>query len=293
MMVKVRYLVLIYLLCFFILPPCNLHTTTPKKEKGPSVVLNGDGGFFAVFSCVLSVLDHYDKKDFSGVKIDFQSGLYLDLEKGPNWWEYYFEPIQRKDKKAKNAPYHILTGAEILHYTGLGFHVPRKRAYKLIKKYVHLKPDIKKDVKSFVKKNFKGHFVIGVHHRGTDKILEVPLVSYAKTLQALNDVIDGLSESSLKKLKIYVATDEQSFLNYMLSIYPSQIIHGNFVRSTDSSSLHGGSHHYANNYQKGKEALMECLLLSKCKVLIYPQSALSLASTKFNPRLKAIPIYGD
>lgn len=280
-----------FLTFWSILINSNLYAASTIDERSCVIVnVHELSGFFAVFCSVIGVLDDYDKGKYAGVKIDFNSGLYLDPDKGPNWWEYFFEPIANS-KEAKNAPQHVLTGSERLGYSGVGFHLPRDRAFYLLQKYVRLKKKVRKEVDSFYEKHFYGKYVIGIHHRGTDKFLESPLISYAHTLHVLNDVMSLLSPEDLSRLKIYVATDEQEFLTHIKSLYPSLVIHSDFVRSNDNTSLHGFSNHYESNYQKGKEALLDCLLLSKCKVLIYPStSSLSIAATKFNPVMQALPL---
>lgn len=288
---KFKNLILICLLCFISLYSFKLPAVS--SDKGPYLVLHVHecSGFFAVFSSVISVLNFYETGNFSGLKIDLDGGLYLDTEKGPNWWEYFFEPIELGDSESTK---YIFNGPEILHFVGSGFTIDRKRGYDLIQKYIHVKPNIQAEVDEFVSKKFKDHFVIGIHHRGTDKILEAPLVPFARTLETLNKLIVSLPNSSSKKLKVYVATDQQAFLDYLRSIYPSLIISSNFARSKDNKSLHGTPGFYKNNYQKGKEALIDCLLLSRCNMLIYtPSSSLSLAVLKFNPDLPAISAYGN
>jgi len=289
-MMNIIYRQLILFLLISSLPFPLLHSATSNNPNGDFLVLNiPDGdctGFFAIFSAVLSVLDTYDQGNCAGVKIDLNRGLYHDPERGPNWWDYYFEPIELGEI---NANVHVLTKAEVLHHTGVGFHIPRMRAHKLIEKYTRLKPELRQEIDSFIKKHEK-HVLIGVHHRGTDKILESPLVPYAKTLDALNSILRRLPSKLIKKIRIYIATDTQDFLEYMQSIYPEQIIYSNFVRSRDSTALHVSSF-YMNNYQKGKEALLDCLFLSRCGCLIYPaSSSFSRACLFFNPELKAIPL---
>lgn len=284
------YLLLHCLLAVFL---CRPFAVECKEKKESYLILDVPSedctGFFATFSAVLSMLDVYQNGDYAGLKVNLHNHLYLDEEKGPNWWDYFFKPIKLGNEKA--APLYISSVEDRMYHVGRGFQLSRNRAYKLIKKHVLLKPEIKKELNTFVHEHFKGHFMIGIHHRGTDKKMEVPLVPYAKTLDTLHQLILELPKKKRKKLKIYVATDEQAFLTTMLATYPSLVVHGDFKRSTTSQSLHSTTDLYASNYEKGKEALLECLLLSKCNTLIYPSaSSLSHAALKFNPKLKAIPL---
>lgn len=213
------------------------------------------------------------------------------LKKGSNWWDYFFEPINIGDE---SAAHHIFNLHDHLVFADKGFHMPRHRAFELIKRYVHIKPHILKKVDDFVAAYFNKYFVIGVHHRGTDKVLEMPLVSFEKTCAHLDGVISELSKSKQLSLRIYVATDDANFLTYMLDRYPSQIVYSDFVRSDDGKPLHyGNDNRYQSNYQKGEEALIDCLLLSKCNYLIRPWSSLSIIADHFNPNMPLITIWGD
>jgi hypothetical protein len=96
------------------------------------------------------------------------------------------------------------------------------------------------------------------------------------------------------KLRIYVATDDANFLKYMIPLYPKHIIYNEFVRSNDNSPLHYGfDNKYQSNYQKGEEALLDCLLLSKCNFLIRPWSSLSIIADHFSPKMPVIGIWGE
>lgn len=248
-----------------------------------------DAGMFAVFTSVLGALDHFEKGYYAGIKIDLNSGRYLDPNVGPNWWNYFFEPISFEDP---SAPYYYFTKEDVFNHLGPNPYSTIFRPYELICKYIHVKPDIQNEVDSFAAVNFQGHYMIGVHHRGTDKVVEFPLVPYEKTYKKIKEVIKKLSYADQKRLRIYVATDDAHFLKYISKKYPTLVIHSNFARSTSDTPLHdsnGGF--YQSPYQMGKEALLDCLLLSRCKVLIRPaHSCLSSISRCFNPYIKVFDL---
>lgn len=287
-----KYLIIFLLFVVSFLP---FKVYSGDKNKGPYLVLNNvsDSGMFAVFFSVLGALDFYEQGNYAGLKIDFNTGRYLDPSRGPNWWEYFFEPIKLgKEKKQK----YYFTANDYLNLThNYAFRQDKQRAFELYKRYIHLKPDIKEEIDLFVKKNFKRHFVIGIHHRGTDKITEHPLVPYEKTYQVLCQVIDKLSEKQKIKLKIFVATDDQNFLSFISERFPTLVIYNNLVRSNNGIALHDYSgNFYTNNYQMGKEAILDCFILSKCDFLIRPgSSCLSAVSTRLNPDLQAIDLIAD
>lgn len=251
------------------------------NSKGPYLIVNNphDSGFFAVFTSVIGTLDLLEKDNCSGVKVELD-GRYLDPIIGPNWWDYFFESIKIGNESELNT--HVITFSETGFTISRGFKIGRERAHELIKKYIKIKKNIKDEINLFARNYFKKNFVIGVHHRGTDKGCECPLVPYEITKNKILEVINNLSNSQKENLKIYVATDEANFLSFMLEHFSNRVIFNQFARSDNGTPLHVGSF-YSNNYQRGKEALIDCLLLSKCNILIRPpKSSLSVTAGRFN-----------
>lgn len=285
-------------ICLFIILSCISVVLPPlegrlDREIGPYLVLNNpsDSGMFAVFNSVLGALNCYDSGQYSGLKIDLNSGRYLDPKRGDNWWEYFFEPI-RLGNQAYPLKY-IFTLSDYLNVlTASAYPQDKWRASELIQKYIHLKPHIQAEVDAFCKKHFEGHYVICVHHRGTDKITEWPLMPYEKTCGIIAEAISTLSPSEAASLIIYVATDEQAFLDYLLQQFPGIVVYNDFSRSDGAKPLHDyDGHFYSSNYLMGKEALLDCLLLSKGNLLIRPgTSCLSFVATRFNPRMAVIDV---
>lgn len=228
-------------------------------------------------------MDFYEKKseDCTGVIVDFEDqGLYYDSKHGLNWWSYYFEPIRLgvDTTLVKKFPY-----SKHSAFSCCAAEMPRERGHELIKKYIKLKPDLQKKVDRYVDDNFKGHRVIGIHYRGTDKIIEAPTVSY--------EVIVKLVKSEIEKdknTKIFIATDEEKFLNVMQTTFPGKVVALQALRSQKGYPVHYPSNNGADNYKKGEEAVMDCILLSRCSKLIRTSSNLSAASAQFNPSMEVL-----
>lgn len=272
-----------------------------NMEEGDALILSrakGDPGpgMFSTLSSVLGALELYDSGNFSSLKINFDGGIYFDPERGPNWWEYFFEPIEAKNDNGQQNIY-MFSSYEMDAFAISSFAISKIRKFELLQKYVHIKDHILAELKEFFNHHFKDYYVIGIHHRGTDKITEWGCVDYEVSYKTLCTIIENLPVSEKNRLKIYVATDDQNFLNYMDERFRYQIIYSEHVRAIDDNPLHLSSTVYTSNYQKGKEALMDCLLLSKCQTLIYPQSNLSYFSTYFSPNMPSIlltpPGYAD
>lgn len=261
-------------------------------DTGPLLITTETlySGFGAEFSAVVGSLHFYEQGNYAGLKVDLTSGLYLDpYPAGPNWWEYYFDPILLGNQSHPDT--HTFDQAESIAISQTAFHLPRERIFELIQKYVRVKEPIQNEVNAFYDRYFDDHFVIGVHHRGTDKIMEVSIVPYERTLKILMQIISQLSPKQIQKLRIFVASDDQNFVDYLHAHFPLIVVSNDFVRSSDNNPLHYGPTRYANNYQKGKEALVDCLLLSKCHLLVRPgPSAFSWLAMVFNPYLPIVTL---
>lgn len=283
-----QYLMMVSLFCLILSYSPPLYSQVKKKES--FIILNCpvNSGFFAIFSSVLAALDMYDQGNYAGIKIDLNSGIYLEPERGSNWWEYFFEPINLGDSAAST---YVLSFDETMGLINAGFTISRERGFELIQKYIYLKPKLQKELDKLTKKLFKDYTVIGLHYRGTDKKLEAIPISHHKILETLNWILPTLPKT--KPAKIFVATDEQNFITFLSGHYPGKLIYNDFVRSNNGEPVHY-SNWYSSNYQKGKEALFDCLLLSKCYCLVFPgASSLSLAATKFNPFMTITALWGE
>lgn len=266
-------------LLFLLFLPFYLFSKDRPERYRSLVMTSWEGsGLFAVFNAVVAALDYYERHDTCvGLKVDFgERGVYYDTEKGPNWWEYYFEPIAL-EKKSGGAVRHISDGKQ----GGLswkGMTMPRARAAQLMQKYIRMKPHIQKVVDEFARDHFGQGKVVGVHYRGTDKESEAPKVSY----QAFFDEIQ-----KFKPNKIFVATDEVHFLDAIKKEFPGKITYIEAMRSSDGQNVH---HRMVNNYKKGEEAVVDCLLLSRCQVIICNRSNLNIASSRFNTKIPLISL---
>lgn len=252
-------------------------------ESKKFIILNTrESGMFSIFNDVLSLLHCYEEGLFAGIQVDFQKkGMYYDKNYGPNWWGYYCEPI-----------FHGTKEDEVILVDGLG--IPgaisrtelrsynRQKAYQLIKKYIHLKPTIAKKIDDFVANNFKDYFILGIHYRGTDKISEAPRVPYEAVLEAIEKQVTLLDFD----YRIFIATDEIEFINFISSKFPEKIIYRKeTTRSENRNPVHVKSQ---NPYKVGEDALIDSVLLSKTNLLMRTSSNLSLWSTYFNPDIPII-----
>ncbi|MGD0252743.1 MAG: hypothetical protein ABSC01_08610 [Verrucomicrobiota bacterium] len=121
---------------------------------------------------------------------------------------------------------------------------------------------------------------LGIHYRGTDKnksLVETNYVSPEDFLALVRDFVATHPDIGT----IYVASDENAFVEKVRAQHSS-------LRIFNSGEV---THHkdkaIENNFSKGDHALLDCLLLSRCKYLLKCQSALSGFAKILNPRLEA------
>lgn len=257
------------------------------EHKKEILLLDSDNsaGMFAVFYMVLGALEYAHENKLSGVRVDFgKGGLYFDPSKGKNWWEYYFKPLPIYHNKGRHYQWKQISPKEKVKLITKGTRLSKERAHYLIEKYIRIKPYIQDKVNQFVDANFKDNFVVGVHYRGTDKSSEAPRISYEKVS---DEVCQQLIMHRAYNYKIYVATDEQAFLDFMIDRFGSDVIYINAIRSSDFNPVHLSK---TNPGQLGEDALLDCLLLSRTNLLIRTSSNLSSVSYKINPLLPVISL---
>ncbi len=237
-------------------------------------------GMFSVFHYLLGIMHQVEEMKDPALEIDFEeNGLYYESSKGKNSWEYFFEPIKTNREDLTTIAFDERDYGML---AAIGEGLSRTQANRYIKKYFRMKEGIRKEIDDFVEKHFKGNQVIGVHYRGTDKVSEAPRVSYEKMISQVKDYIESHSG---EHFKIFVATDEENFVETMHGAFSGQVVTSGARRSTDGHPLHVNS---KDPYQTGKEALIDGELLSQGKVLIKTKSNLSEFSTYLNPNMEVI-----
>jgi len=158
------------------------------------------------------------------------------------------------------------------------------RAHRLIQKYLGIRKPVLNEVDSFLAAHFGDGPVLGVHYRGTDKHSEAPQVGYARVLRNIRRYLQEFPATEF----IFISTDDQNFLSAArgASLPRPVVSRADSYRSSDGEAVHyrpGG-----NKVSVYRDALVNCLLLSRCKALLKSASFLSDWSCLFNPRLELI-----
>lgn len=240
-------------------------------------------GFFDQLAVLLGLLEYFEKWGgaFAGVRVDYADrGLYFDPAVGANSWEYHFQPID--PGQVSGAVERKIDVRLEDSFATRGENMPRLRAFELISAHIRVKPHVREKVEAFAIANFGQCSVIGVHYRGTDKWKEARRVPYEEVSAATRDAIRGFGTDDYR---LFVASDEQAFVDYMENAFPGRVRSWETRRSRD---LNGPDSEpidarMEDNYKKGEDAVVDCILLSRCHLLIRTQSCLGLFSGYFNP----------
>jgi hypothetical protein len=155
---------------------------------------------------------------------------------------------------------------------------------RLLRKYLRPKPHINAIVDGFWRTVSLDGPVVGVHYRGTDKTSEAPRVSWDHCL----NVVENYLRNHHAVRAVFVASDERAFIDFIKNAVKSVSVysHDDHYRSSDGRPVHTAIE--SGGYEKGEDALVNALLLSKCATLIRTTSLLSAWAVVFNPDLKVI-----
>jgi hypothetical protein len=260
---------------------------------------------------VLGALAYAGSRGAAGVRVDFRSPLYVEAARGPNWWAYFFDralmPLDRVGTAAgevhldrivaKYGRYggfaDIVQGATPYLYP-MTFGLGRAELHDLLTTHVQVRPEIAAEAARFTSAHFEpGAFVVGVHYRGTDttrpwsgafnhyRLTRVPYSAYA------DEVRRAVEAAAPRSWQVFVATDEIECLDFMQREFGDRV-----VASVDAPRAHAGGQAVhldrrlaASNYQKGKSAIVDSLILAATGYLVKGRSNLSDASLAFNPQL--------
>jgi len=121
------------------------------------------------------------------------------------------------------------------------------------------------------------------------KISEASYISINSTVQKIQQQLVYVEKP--ENFKIFVATDNQAFLDCMKQTFGNRVCYLEMERSTDDQPIH--TQRKLNGYVKGEEALLDCLILSKSAFLFRTASNLNNASLMFNPSLPSFPLNED
>ncbi|MEO8256210.1 MAG: hypothetical protein ABI868_02585 [Acidobacteriota bacterium] len=271
-------------------------------------------GLFSEFHSVLGALAHAHSHQAAGVRVEFRNPLYVEPDRGPNWWTYFFEsadmPLVAPDSsRGRRSEVHLngtltkfgrfggfsdVVGGPLAYLYPIAYGISRPALNRLLTAHVQVRPEIVEEAARLVAERFEpGAYVVGVHYRGTDathgwtgamthyRTSPVPYQAYAAEVRQV------LCAAGTGAAQVFVATDEVEFLEYMRQEFGARLVWLDNAPRVPSGgqAIHLDRTLAVSNYQKGKSAIVDCLILAATSYLVKGRSNLSDASLAFNPKL--------
>ena len=163
----------------------------------------------------------------------------------------------------------------------------RRVASVIIRDFVRPRRYIHEKANQFFKGHLEGHYVIGVHVRGTDAVAKQEIRKHRKGSLKLVNYVNEI-ERLLKRepdARIFVATDAQVYLDYLKAAFGNRVIAYESIRHQNGEAAGKGPTgwimpgYIASNRdraaQNGEEAVIECLMLARSNYLVHNGSSLS------------------
>jgi len=234
-------------------------------------------GFFGNFFITLNGLMFCDSIGAIGVPWWDSDCPYLDPSVNPNAWSMFFRGstgTRDGDGPRPRLAYYP-TADDMTAYQAA---TPREAAHRLMQRFAEPHPEFLAEADDFVHKNFRPGKTLGVHVRGTDT---------RRGLESRRSIpFDIIHEEIAVRLRcdpdtmIFLASDESQVIADFRHRYEDRVCYRECVRSVSGESIHG---HYdsgvaASGFEKGRDVLLDALLLSRVDFLIRTHSAVTTYS---------------
>jgi Nodulation protein Z (NodZ) len=159
-------------------------------------------------------------------------------------------------------------------------------ASRLAARCLRVRESIAAEVDAFCERRLGDRQVLGLHYRGTDKVEESPLVPYETVYRNVDRYFELFPETEA----VFVATDDARFLHdiSLRRLQVEVIARDDAFRSSDGGSVHKSA--AADRSAVNRDALVNCLILSRCDAMMKTPSLLSGCSKVFNPALPVVMI---
>ena len=255
---------------------------------------NPNLGFFANLNFCLPFFAFCEE---AGLKpyVRFSSRNYIDTRRGPSWFDYFFENTALDANDLAHVNDGSIRVCPVRGSSEMGLPlrfseryyatIDLRRANALLNTCFRLRTEVTDQVAAFAAQHFDGKTPLAVHFRGTDKKLEAPRVAWDLCLATVRNYLGQHPDVDC----VFVASDERAFVDYLVASLPNVRVchHEDHHSSVDGRPIHlgdGGS----ENYFRGEDALVNCLLMARCTALIKSSSLLSAWACVFNPELPVV-----
>lgn len=254
-----------------------------------AVDINCSIGLFAQLTWCLFIFQHCERH---GLRPCIRlTGPNYARQSGDSWLDDFFTQsalaaIDHETGRREGLAVTTISDIGELGLTGY----PRPRltiadGHRLFNKYLTVRDEIGDYVDAFVANHFATGRTLGLHFRGTDKTDEATPVSQDRCVEAVRRYLDFSGNVDT----LFVSSDELSLVDLVATrIKTVRVIsHQDSIRSRDGRAIHrqAGT---GDNYAKGFEAVVNCLLLARCDLLMRTASFLSAWCSIMRPTLPVI-----
>jgi len=275
---------------------CNMVLAfTDENECNPqpnpdniSYIGPGHQGMFASINSVLHDLLWCEKNNKIPVVFwDDRSNYYKPggFNGSDNVWEYYFQPVAHVNPRPKDVvPRPSWERIGRFWDQDIIDQEARNNAQRLIDKYIRFNPIVQIKIDAFYQTYMEGKKTVGIHLRGTDKEIEVKLVSP-------EEIVAIALEAADKDAQFLIASDEKGRFEEMkelLKKHNRTVIFYDCYRAESKKPLHLDSSR--DRCVLGEDVLIEAKLLSKCDLFVHTMSCVSTGVLYFNASLKHIRV---
>ena len=249
-------------------------------------VVPGRAGFFGAVFATLNGIRFAELRGRRASVVWGRASPYFDARRGPNAWEMFFcngsfdfsrSPFGAAVRLSFRPGAH-----DFFPYDGLSVRSSVARAIRL---WCEPRPEIVDAVDRFVSLRFGRAPVLGVHVRLTDAASGAEGRRAIETRHIVAAVDSWLVDNPSGS--VFLASDDQRVVEAFGSRYSGRLLYQDCIRSSDGLSIHG---HYDSGvsgdpYRKGRDVLIDALLLARCAHLIRTHSRVTAFSLCFNPDL--------
>jgi len=204
------------------------------------------------------------------------------INKSFNSWLYYFRPLSKisldKIYKSKNVYLSSLKSNQLKNYKNFSNYTSVEK--KIINKYIKFNKKILDKANNFYNKKMKKKKILGIHFRGSDQKTQERHPLPASKKQMLN-----ITKNLLRKYNfdlIFLSTEEKEYLNFFLKKFPKKVIYFANPR-IKNKDLFDNKQKY-HRYKVGEGNILDMLILSKTKHLLFVQSNLAEAAIFFSKK---------
>ena len=235
------------------------------------------GGFFSNFIYVLKQMQYaYNNNYIPFVDMENFPTNYnqkKNIKNLKNIWELYFDQVSNyKIKEIYNSKNVYFSKTKI----NVGLDDYKNQSLKKIyKDKIKIKKNILNEANKFFKKNLKNYYTVGIHFRGTDQKIS-PGHALPPTIYDMKILIDRLIKRK-KNFKIFLVTEQLDYYKKLLSDYKKYICFYDSFRTNKISDFNSNKRSNHRN-RLGIESLVEGIILSKCRQLVYCDSNIPLFS---------------